>query len=758
MKSYTSKNRNNQSLFTVNNTKKEKNHSSVFQCADILPVSVKMRKLQERVNDTPQSRQVKALQETANNNPQAKQVKALQKTADNRSQNKQPVTTSITGNKIIQRAKWRWTGKVWKIVEGHSIKGPPGHQGTRIGEIFDDSVSLGIESTPIRSAPSPVPGYMKYQPGQDAAYRQYLLALEQAMAGGYQITDKQRDQLDVDKSNAQYLANRLEALKSKQNDPSLQVPLREWVTCMEQIHSAAQNSVFTRDIDEGELKGQGVGGSTLDVVTRTKQGIGRIRTWKDLNRGGGAGSYVRFLSDKPRKRESGEESGSKPLNFGSLASLGVTLIYDVKAVVGANSAPAGMAFNKQDSAGRIFGTNADTEDKLRQQSGESQRLLGESNPRYYKRAAVDIPEHELSDEAILQNAISGMHEMVRQASEGQTDKEEYNEAVLFTGASVEHVKAILIHRPPIGKGRPPEKVDIPPERQERFQAKQTRFMQGVQDDKSDVEVMLHSIRAEIAKLRGTSRSNPHALNRILALSELESELIQEQNKLLLIKPKETLTYKYYNRREVTTSRNIRNEGNWEDGSLPDELSQWRGKTGFGAVPIEYLFMHVDPAKFNREELPALAGVIWSLGKQRWEEDKRRHKSSPDISDGITQSAVPVTQSSPLQPFDISSVDIVLEVLMRTNNCLINAVAMAALGRSATIDEIRAIRNQVIGRGFPIGSMLVASPAILNIIRTALNVHNGINVCYANGDPDDSVPGPHPLQIYHRGLHFSDRPF
>ncbi|GEM_PF-4649108 len=119
----------------------------------------------------------------------------------------------------------------------------------------------------------------------------------------------------------------------------------------------------------------------------------------------------------------------------------------------------------------------------------------------------------------------------------------------------------------------------------------------------------------------------------------------------------------------------------------------------------------------------------------------------------------------------------IQSLLHVNNCLINAVAQGAFGRNATLAELVEIRTQVEQRGFPIGSMLVAAPAILNIIRDVLGIRRRILVHYqgsrqlsdsvptrtAPTDPLDR-PGPtgfrpwlyHPIVIDHRHAHFTSR--
>ncbi|PXY46808.1 hypothetical protein [Flavobacterium hydrophilum] len=99
----------------------------------------------------------------------------------------------------------------------------------------------------------------------------------------------------------------------------------------------------------------------------------------------------------------------------------------------------------------------------------------------------------------------------------------------------------------------------------------------------------------------------------------------------------------------------------------------------------------------------------------------------------------------------------LSNLLRVNNCLINAIARPGLGRNANIGELVAIRLQMKQRGFAIGEMLVASPAIIRIILNALGINRGVRVVYQNSrHPDDRVAGPNTIIVNHQNRHFQER--
>ncbi|WP_168118995.1 DUF4157 domain-containing protein [Paenibacillus sp. HB172176] len=94
------------------------------------------------------------------------------------------------------------------------------------------------------------------------------------------------------------------------------------------------------------------------------------------------------------------------------------------------------------------------------------------------------------------------------------------------------------------------------------------------------------------------------------------------------------------------------------------------------------------------------------------------------------------------------------LLLNVNNCLINAIALAALGRHATIGELIAIRTQLGNYG----EMLLATPQVVAIIQAVLNVPNPITVVYThNSDvPSEDFDGiGQALLIYHvNGNHFT----
>ena len=92
------------------------------------------------------------------------------------------------------------------------------------------------------------------------------------------------------------------------------------------------------------------------------------------------------------------------------------------------------------------------------------------------------------------------------------------------------------------------------------------------------------------------------------------------------------------------------------------------------------------------------------------------------------------------------------LLLGVNNCLINAIAMAGLGRMANLAELTAIRG-ALGN---YGEMLVASPAVIALIRLHLGIQNPISVVYQGLIPAEDFDGVGAqLMIYHvNGNHFT----
>lgn len=106
----------------------------------------------------------------------------------------------------------------------------------------------------------------------------------------------------------------------------------------------------------------------------------------------------------------------------------------------------------------------------------------------------------------------------------------------------------------------------------------------------------------------------------------------------------------------------------------------------------------------------------------------------------------------------SRVEADANLLLHVNNCLINAIALAALGREASLDELIAIRSQMNNYG----EMLLATDAVVDLIRQELHIANPITVIYTSMDePGETFDGVgEELMIFHvNGNHFThESPF
>ncbi|WP_064972161.1 eCIS core domain-containing protein [Kordia zhangzhouensis] len=91
-------------------------------------------------------------------------------------------------------------------------------------------------------------------------------------------------------------------------------------------------------------------------------------------------------------------------------------------------------------------------------------------------------------------------------------------------------------------------------------------------------------------------------------------------------------------------------------------------------------------------------------------------------------------------------------LLNVNNCLINAIALAAHNAMPNLGQLMRIREQI----GSYGNMLIASPRIIQIIRQVLNIQNPITIVYQGMIPPENFAGHgHQLTIYHvNGNHFT----
>ncbi|NEO40730.1 MAG: DUF4157 domain-containing protein [Moorea sp. SIOASIH] len=107
---------------------------------------------------------------------------------------------------------------------------------------------------------------------------------------------------------------------------------------------------------------------------------------------------------------------------------------------------------------------------------------------------------------------------------------------------------------------------------------------------------------------------------------------------------------------------------------------------------------------------------------------------------------------------IYSAEIRAQAELKMNNCLINAISLAARGKVANEAELVTIRNET----DTIGQMLASTPEIIETIRRVLRIRNPINIIYPEevrrdkGVANEAYDGEgDALNIYHDGKdHFS----
>lgn len=653
--------------------------------------------------------------------------------------------------KVIQPARWKWhqQSKKWVFLEGYAAA-PPKHAGKTDGEIYDDLIPLSVTGVGIKK-PAPPFSFLTAFTDNAQEYGELMEVLRDIRDSGIPLDKKQEAQLNTWFSNAKVFLDILKGFRT--NPPTL---TSEWEEALIAFEEEAGSSVFTRDIDEGELKGQPVSGGTMSVVERMARGFGRIRNYKDLNRGGGAGTYVRFIAE--RKQPSAQASNS--LNAGSIASLGITVLYDAVSIVRDNIHPAHIAFNKQDSAGRIFGTMADSPENLRVKRRESEQVLSKANPNPMRpvRSKAQQAVPDLTPDYIMHNALQGLTEMTRQAR-GQMPEEEYNEAILFSGAKLGSIKAVLIHKPSVSKGRPPENIVFSDAQRMRQLRRATRKRQQKDEKLRSIIEDIDSIDREVQSILGKRE-----IERLKQLEAEKSILIEEHNCCTLERIPQVRNSRFVNRKEVSTSTAVRSKLTWEDHNVPDNLKKWLDQNGYGGVPMKYLFTHVNPANVRREQLPELAQAIWTRGKAAWENDCERERklkemeanSKADVSALRVTGARLSVSKHPIVVREMEEVSLLPE--MRINNCLINALSQAGLGRLPIDEEIFTIRTQLLAMGYQHGEMLFASERVLRVIVNALGLDNRrIYVRYLMIGDDHffmTNPAENPIIIRHRNNHFS----
>jgi len=263
-------------------------------------------------------------------------------------------------------------------------------------------------ATQLRATASNVIQRMKASETDPREFERHMNELHARQQRGEELSEQDRNQLIAYRSNANYLSNRVKKAIKRSQYKRRRNP-HGWTAQrinrdLEHIRSLTspenQGSLFTRDIDAGELTGLTYSRRLMSVNERQLDRIGRIRNMKDLNRGGGAGSYTRVISAKRveaqrrarrnlRNYDPSKDPDLAPLGIGSIGNSGITLALDAAGVAGDVRNPLELFHNNQDSAGRIFGRKLPSGRRV---GRGSERILGRMNPAYYRRTNQSPPQ------------------------------------------------------------------------------------------------------------------------------------------------------------------------------------------------------------------------------------------------------------------------------------------------------------------------------------------------------------------------------
>jgi len=242
-----------------------------------------------------------------------------------------------------------------------------------------------------------------------------------------------------------------------------------------------RGSVFTRDIDQGELTGLTYSKGLMSVNDRQLDRIGRVRKKADFNRGGGAGSYTRLVSNKrldvareasddPDHYDPSADDSLAPLGVGSIGNAGITLAFDAGKVVDDVEHPLDVFHNDMDSAGRVFGR---PRANGRHTGKRSERTLGKMNPSYHGRDEGD-PVEDFHPGRAIRGARNG-HQRLATIAEEPSGDTDHNEQVWMKPPSLDHVKGVFIQqqldRPPALERKSAEELDRDHRRREKAEGR-----------------------------------------------------------------------------------------------------------------------------------------------------------------------------------------------------------------------------------------------------------------------------------------------
>ncbi|WP_141213264.1 hypothetical protein [Janthinobacterium sp. PC23-8] len=426
-------------------------------------------------------------------------------------------------------------------------------------------------------------------------FERHMGDLHRRQDGGEPLMEQDRNQLAAFRSNANFLRQKVSGaiLQSEQERGRLPfgrqaIRVNHALMPVKSLMRPENNgTIFTRDIDKGELTGLTHSKRPMSVIERQLDRIGRVRKMADFNRGGGAGTYTRAISGKrvdAERQAKGNPPGYDPrrdpdlapLGVGSIGNAGITLAFDAARVVQDMRHPLELFHNNQDSAGRIFGRELPTGRKV---GRGSERLLGGMNPDYYRRTPSSPAPRAFSVERATQEAVRG-HRKLQDLVEHPSGNTDHNEQVWIKAPDLRHVKTIFIQkqldRPPRLERKTPEELEKEHLRRQRGLAAVTAKNQEVlgQYRRGDIT------HPEMVRERARSMSK----ERMLRAPVMRDKVVDQSARL---------------------PRELRLPSYWSGGKPPQGYEGLEQIRGAGGKSFSELVLHVPP-DFKRAMLPQAA--------------------------------------------------------------------------------------------------------------------------------------------------------
>jgi hypothetical protein len=407
------------------------------------------------------------------------------------------------------------------------------------------------------------------------------------------LTVQDQNQLLAYRSNANFLATRIRAAttssaQKRHANPSgreaarVEASLAPLKATLANQDPAIQKSIFTRDIDAGELRGLTFSKRFMPVNERQLDRIGRIRNRADFNRGGGAGVYTRAISGRrltvaatqSAQNASGKQPAKPydpasdetlaPLAVGSIGQSGITLALDAPGAVSDVEHPLELFHNQRDSSGRVFG-------------GRSERKLGRMNPKYYK-ASTDAPE-PFSVKRATAAAVKGQSQLSEIFTNPTADTD-HNEQIWTTPPSLSRVKAVVIQKQ---LDRPPKLEKKTGEELSSEVAKRQRQTAKLDEQEADI----------LARFKKGEIDHPQMVR--------ERAKVMSARRKMGTKPE---PYKVVDR-SARLPKELRVPSFWADGRVPKGYEGLRQLQGTGGKSLDQLVVHVPPT-MKRATLPDVA--------------------------------------------------------------------------------------------------------------------------------------------------------